>query len=515
MDYTVNKYKTLCSTPSDINEHLVTLEKYARECESIFETGVRGCVSSWAFLHGLMHNKSGKKVLFMNDIDECNVEDLMDKANLFGVAASYEWKNNLELDIETNYDITFIDTWHVYGQLKRELDLFSKITNKYIIMHDTTVDEWNGETIRMNMNAKEQSEISGFSIEEINKGLWPAIDEFLAKNPDWKIKERFTNNNGLTILYKDISDPFISVDYWFTKCDLFLDTSYKNDDPNYDYTEQLANLKNKKRPIILIQTDTLPQFMKFLKNLNFEYILLTISKNDYCAPTLHMPCKDPEYEKEIMSIMEDPKMIRWYTINPGIVHKKLQSVPIGPKWQWETTTFFGEPKQELMNIYIEHCLNPKSNMLNSDLKTELLYFNFNSNSTDNPLYSEHKNIRNNTENALLKNDFSWNMNQPFSNYIATLKKYKFSVSPPGRGIDTHRTWESLMVGTIPIIIHTTQDHLFEKLPVIIIQPDEWNTITQERLENEYEKIIENIDNYNFDILYTHYWDKEFENIRNT
>lgn len=203
MDYTVNKYKVLCSTPSDINEHLVTLEKYARECESIFETGVRGCVSSWAFLHGLMHNKSSKKVLFMNDIDECNVEDLMDKAKLFGVAASYEWKNNLKLNIETNYDMTFIDTWHVYGQLKRELDLFSKITNKYIIMHDTTVDEWNGETIRMNMNAKEQSEISGFSIEEINKGLWPAIDEFLANNPTWKIKDRFTHNNGLTILCKD------------------------------------------------------------------------------------------------------------------------------------------------------------------------------------------------------------------------------------------------------------------------------------------------------------------------
>ena len=71
-----------------------------------------------------------------------------------------------------------------------------------------------------------------------------------------------------------------------------------------------------------------------------------------------------------------------------------------------------------------------------------------------------------------------------------------------------------MVGTIPIIIHTTQDHLFENLPVIIIKPDEWNTITHERLENEYKNIIANIDNYNFDILYTPYWDKEFENIRN-
>ena len=39
----VDKYNTLCKTPSDINEHLPTLEKYA----SIFETGVRGVISSW------------------------------------------------------------------------------------------------------------------------------------------------------------------------------------------------------------------------------------------------------------------------------------------------------------------------------------------------------------------------------------------------------------------------------------------------------------------------------------
>lgn len=28
----------------------------------------------------------------------------------------------------------FIDTWHVYEELKRELNKFSKITNKYIIL---------------------------------------------------------------------------------------------------------------------------------------------------------------------------------------------------------------------------------------------------------------------------------------------------------------------------------------------------------------------------------------------
>ena len=69
-------------------------------------------------------------------------------------------------------------------------------------MHDTTVDEIYGETIRCNMNAQNQSKMTGIPVNEINKGLWPAIEEFLSSNTNWRIKERYTNNNGLTILEK-------------------------------------------------------------------------------------------------------------------------------------------------------------------------------------------------------------------------------------------------------------------------------------------------------------------------
>jgi hypothetical protein len=185
----------------DIMEHLFTLYRYAKECDSVFETGVRGCVSSWAFLKGLLESQSqNKKILFMNDINKCDVNDLLLISKNFDIEVKYEWKNNLLLDFDRNYDITFIDTWHIYGQLKRELEKFSKITNKYIIMHDTTVDEIYGETIRCGWDAVKQSRESGFPVEEIRKGLWPAVLEFLDNNQEWYMKERYVNNNGLTIL---------------------------------------------------------------------------------------------------------------------------------------------------------------------------------------------------------------------------------------------------------------------------------------------------------------------------
>jgi len=195
----VNKYPNKNS--SDIMEHLITLYKYTKDCDSVFETGVRGCISSWFFFKGLLDsNSKNKKTLFMNDINTCDINDLLSISKNFDIDIKYEWKNNLLLELNQNYDITFIDTWHVYGQLKRELDKFSKITNKYIIMHDTTVDEIYGETIRCGWDAVKQSKESGFPIEEINKGLWPAIVEFLHNNQEWYLKERFINNNGLTIL---------------------------------------------------------------------------------------------------------------------------------------------------------------------------------------------------------------------------------------------------------------------------------------------------------------------------
>ena len=201
MNRIANKYNFLCNIPSDINEHLPTLYKYATECESIMETGVRGCVSSWALVHGLLNNGSTNKSILMNDIVPCDINELFecvmeDKL----VNLSYQWISNLELDLLDPVDLVFIDTWHIYGQLKRELDKFSPLTNKYIIMHDTTIDEIDGETIRNNWDPVKQSKETSIPIEEITKGLGPAITEFLEEHPEWILLEKLTNNNGLTVL---------------------------------------------------------------------------------------------------------------------------------------------------------------------------------------------------------------------------------------------------------------------------------------------------------------------------
>ena len=191
---------------SDIMEHLTTLRRYAETCDSVLETGVRGCISSWAFCLGLLDNQRDRpKELFMNDISPCEIQEILAVTDQFdNFKLRYQWINNLDLILDRTYDIVFIDTWHVYGQLKRELSKFHLVANKFIILHDTTVDEYNGEFLRLeDLSMLQQRSVeTGFSVNEITCGLWPAVEEFIAAHPEWHVKERFTNNNGLTILAK-------------------------------------------------------------------------------------------------------------------------------------------------------------------------------------------------------------------------------------------------------------------------------------------------------------------------
>lgn len=199
----IKKYNDLCEKPSDINEHLPTLFNYALLCDSILECGVRRCVSSWAFVYGLLYNNDLKdKYLLLNDITECNVDEikLITKNTLLQIDT--KWVSNLEINFERNYDLIFIDTWHVYGQLKRELNYLHKYATKYIIIHDTEIDKITSESIRNNHNIELKMKLYNFSKQEVEDGLEKAINEFLFEHREWKIKEQFTNNNGLTILEK-------------------------------------------------------------------------------------------------------------------------------------------------------------------------------------------------------------------------------------------------------------------------------------------------------------------------
>ena len=200
MSFIQKGYDVNCAHPSDINEHLPTLRHYASDCTHVTECGVRGAVSCYALADGIRGKEGARLVLV--DIVECqSIEVFVDSCENENIRATFHKESDLTCPIEDT-ELLFIDTWHIYGHLKRELARWHPHVKKYILLHDTTVDGEHGESLRLGWNILEQSKESGIPVEEITKGLWPAVEEFLLEHPEWKLKDRFTNNNGLTVLVR-------------------------------------------------------------------------------------------------------------------------------------------------------------------------------------------------------------------------------------------------------------------------------------------------------------------------
>jgi len=60
-------------------------------------------------------------------------------------------------------------------------------------------------------------------------------------------------------------------------------------------------------------------------------------------------------------------------------------------------------------------------------------------------------------------------------------RYAFVVSPRGRDLDCHRTWESLALDNIVIVKRSPLDTLYQGLPVVIV--DHWDEITESNLRH--------------------------------
>lgn len=176
-------YNLECLRPSDINEHLPTLKRYAEECEHVTEMGVRDIVSTWALLVG----HPTKLVCYDVYLPTNNrLNKLAEAAKELNVEFEFHQQDVLTIEIEQT-DLLFIDTLHRGTQLKQELARHNRKVNKYIIMHDTTTFSSLGESDR--------------HIPEIkNDGLKWALDEFLMEDEQWEIHEVYGNCNGLTVL---------------------------------------------------------------------------------------------------------------------------------------------------------------------------------------------------------------------------------------------------------------------------------------------------------------------------
>jgi hypothetical protein len=187
----MRKFQELSNIPSDINEHLETFRRYTEECDIVIEMGVRKIVSTWAFLAG-----NPKKLISLDLYNPThfggNLQEVYDAVSTTNIDFSFVEQDSLTYNIDT-CDLLFLDTWHDFLQLKKELTRHHNQVNKYIIFHDTVSYGYSDEDL---YSSGEHNKIET----NLPKGLCPAIEEFLLHNRNWVMWEKKPNNNGITVL---------------------------------------------------------------------------------------------------------------------------------------------------------------------------------------------------------------------------------------------------------------------------------------------------------------------------
>lgn len=118
-------------------------------------------------------------------------------------------------------------------------------------------------------------------------------------------------------------------------------------------------------------------------------------------------------------------------------------------------------------------------------KTRWCYFWFNVET--NPI--ERRNCK-----RQLQGTFEFDTEKPFSTYAAHLLQHRFAVCPEGRGPDTHRFWECLYLGVIPIVRRCEQSSIgkfydnwpLEKMPVVVVE--QWSELSLQKLQEQYSEL---------------------------
>lgn len=132
-----SEFVRLCSTPSDIVDHLPTFVDLvvARQAQHVIELGTRTGVSTIAWLEGL--RQTGGSLVSI-DVDER--PDIGDWPHW-----SFIQGNDLDPQVLAQLDmadIVFIDTSHEYVQTVRELNVYQHFVRRpgLIVCHDTELE---------------------------------------------------------------------------------------------------------------------------------------------------------------------------------------------------------------------------------------------------------------------------------------------------------------------------------------------------------------------------------------
>lgn len=235
------------------------------------------------------------------------------------------------------------------------------------------------------------------------------------------------------------SAPFISGDTFR----FFADYAYDELDTSLDPQ------KIQRGNTIFVKTDYLEDFFtKIHPQITQSYILIS-HNSDNPAPAIYA------------KFLDDEKILAWFAQNyDGYPHEKIHPIPIGlANFHWRHGNFHDILKIKKKTIS----------------KKYLAYVNIN--------IQTFTNERTKVADHFASSSYCYKKTaQNYKKFLKDLAASHFIISPRGNGLDTHRLWEALYMGSIPVVKSSSLDPLYKDLPVLIIP--EWEEVTEALLKEK-------------------------------
>lgn len=184
---------------------------------------------------------------------------------------------------------------------------------------------------------------------------------------------------------------------------------------------------------------------------------------------------------------ELPFNLKWFAQNVDVEHPGIASIPIGlenPHWHTKIQ------KTEKISYCMKY--RPKYN-----LEMCVSQFNPSTHPRRQAVYDHFAQF-----------DWCWSKQSAngtnFDEYLTSLNDSVFCVCPEGNGIDTHRMWEALYVGCIPIVEDSINIQFYRQLPIFICQ--NFLDVDYDCLKYVKQNINDRLyENYNMQLLSMDYW----------
>lgn len=242
--------------------------------------------------------------------------------------------------------------------------------------------------------------------------------------------------------------------------------------------------------VVCIQTRLLKDFIRKVWQKTDCCIFLITTDCDSIVPgdVWRDTQSDPKYPRNALEdqrelnisfreFVDHPRILHWWSSNVEDRHlsDKLEPIPLGVDYHSLRTQVPTPFLQDKQLQTIARSLPPLSERPLSVLCT------FQFNNTSKRFKQVLGQDRNDVWEAVRSNPLMDAPTEPLdrSTLWARHAQNAFVLSPSGNGFECHRTWEALILGSIPIVDRSPSLEVYAGLPVVVV--DDWSELTLENL----------------------------------